>query len=300
MKNLFLLLCAAAVAAQAHVVSMSSGDFRINGATATYRLSIPVYEVADLKDPGKALLDNIRFEGGQLLEHSCREEQQNLICTAKYLFNGDVDELKVTCRFAALTVPNHVHLFRATKADGKTDQAFFDLSFTETTLTFRPPTQVEIFLKATTDGIRRGLLGFTSVLFLFAIAVVAQDRKQFLILSGILIAVELLLTAIPTVSLSPKFLESAAALSTAYLAVEKLLVPNAGQRWLVVAILGVFHGLLFRFFNPESSAGFTAGLFVANLVWLAPAALARFVPAKPLAILLALVGTFWFGYRLLF
>ncbi len=296
--TLFFIL--AARAAQAHVVSMSSGELKINGATAVYELRMPRYEIADLKTPEQTLFDNIRFDGGHLLEHQCREDQQSLTCTGKYLFNTDVDELKVSCRFAAVTVANHVHVFRATKADGKSDQAFFDVTFTETTLTFRPPTQAELFLKAATEGVRRGLIGFTTILFLFAIAVVAQDRKQFLTLCGILIAVELVLATVPTVNLSTKFLESAAALSTAYLAVEKLLVPNAGQRWLVVAILGIFHGLLFRFFNAEASPGFAAGLFVSNLVWMIPASLARFAPAKPLAVALAAIGAFWFCYRLLY
>jgi hypothetical protein len=121
-----------------------------------------------------------------------------------------------------------------------------------------------------------------------------------LTLAAILVAVEVLLVSVPTIRLSPKFLEAAAALSTAYLAVEKLLVPQAGQRWLVVAILGVFHGLLFRFFNPESQSGFATGLLAANLLWLGPAALARFLPVKPVAILLALLGTLWFVYRLMF
>jgi len=287
--------------AQAHVVSMSSGDLRINGATAIYELRIPFYEVADLKDGAKtALLEHIHFAGGKMLDSRCREEQQNLVCTARYLFEKDVDELRVQCRFPSITVPNHVHVFRATKADGKTDQAFFDFALTEANLTFRPPTAAELFLRASIEGVRRGLLGFTTVLFLFALAVVADDRKQFLTLAAILVAVEVLLVSIPTIRLSPKFLEAAAALSTAYLAVEKVLVPKAGQRWLVVAILGVFHGLLFRFFNPESQGGFAAGLLAANLVWLGPAALARFLPVKPAAILLALVGTLWFVYRLLF
>jgi hypothetical protein len=287
--------------AHAHVVSMSSGDLRINGATATYELRIPLYEVADLKDAGrKTLLESIQFGGGRMLESNCREEQQNLVCTARYLFEKDVDELRVQCRFPSITVPNHVHVFRATKADGKTDQAFFDLTLTEANLTFRPPTAAELFLRASIEGVRRGLLGFTTVLFLFALAVVANDRKQFLTLAAILVAVEVLLVSVPTIRLSPKFLEAAAALSTAYLAVEKLLVPQAGQRWLVVAILGVFHGLLFRFFNPESQIGFATGLLAANLLWLGPAALARFLPVKPVAILLALLGTLWFVYRLMF
>jgi hypothetical protein len=283
-----------------HVVSMSNGELKISGATATYDLRMPSYEVSGIKDAEKVLFDNIHFGNGQLLEHSCFTEQDTLHCTGKYLFNTEVDELRIKCTFAAVTVPNHVHIFRATKATGAVDQSFFDIAYTEANLTFRPPTAGELFLKAGVEGTKRGFTGLTTVLFLFALAVVAKDRKQFLTLCGILIAVELTMATVPSVNLSPKFLEAAAALSTAYLAIEKLLVPEAGQRWLVVAILGLFHGLFFRFFNPDLNPGFSAGLLLANLVWMGPAALSRFLPAKPMAIVLALIGTFWFVYRIVY
>jgi hypothetical protein len=294
------VLTLAAAPLFAHVVSMSNGELRINGATAVYDLRMPTYEVSGIKDAEKILFDNIHFNDGQLLEHSCVTEQDMLHCTGKYLFNTDVDELKIRCTFAAVTVPNHVHIFRATKATGAADQSFFDIAYTEATLTFRPPTAGELFLKAGVEGAKRGLTGLTTILFLFALAVVAQDRKQFLTLCGILVVVELTMATVPSMNLSPKFLEAAAALSTAYLAIEKLLIPEAGQRWLVVAILGLFHGLFFRFFNPDLNPGFSAGLLLANLVWIGPAALLRFLPAKPLAIVLAVIGTFWFVYRIVY
>ena len=47
---------------------------------------------------------------------------------------------------------------------------------------------------------------------------------------------------------APRFVEAAAALTVAYLAVEILLLPEAGARWLVAGVLGVFHGLYFHLF----------------------------------------------------
>lgn len=286
---------------------MSNGELRINGAIATYELKMPQYEVAEMKSPGDTLFDNIKFNGARLLEKHCSTIGDSLQCTARYIFNEDVKELGITCKFAAVTAPNHVHIFRATKATGETEQAFFDLSFTETQMKFRPPTAGEFFLKASVEGFRRGISGLTTALFLLAIAMVASDRKQFLLLTSVLVMVELTAASTLSVRLSPKFLEAAAALSTAYVAIEKLLLPKAGQRWLVVGILGVFHGLFFRFFAVEltgvpSTLGFAAGLLVANLVWMIPAGLARFLPHRGQQILTAmlfLAGTFWFVFRIL-
>lgn len=286
---------------------MSSGELRIDGAVATYELRMPLYEVTHLPAPGDTLFDSIRFAGGRLVEKQCSTSAEWLQCTGKYLFGSDVKELGVTCRFASVTVPNHVHLFRAVKATGESEQRFFDSTLVETNLTFRPPSTGEYFLRAMVEGFRRAIAGLTTALFLFAIALVAQDRKQFLLLAGILAAVELATASFAPTQLSPKFLEAAAALSTAYVAIEKILVPAAGQRWLVVAILGIFHGLFFRFFAVELSgvssiAGFAAGLLCANLAWMLPASLLRLLPStgqRVVTWMLVLAGTFWFGYRIL-
>ena len=286
---------------------MSNGELRINGAVATYELRMPLYEVAQLPNAGETLLDNIQFTGGRLLEKQCSTGAEWLQCTGKYLFSADVGELTVTCRFPSVTVANHVHMFRAIKATGESEQRFFDSTQTESTLTFRPPTAGEFFLRVLVEGFRRAITGLTTALFLCAIAMVANDRKQFLLLAAILTAVEVATAAAAPTRLSPKFLEAAAALSTAYIAIEKILVPAAGQRWLVVAVLGVFHGLFFRFFAVELSgapsiAGFATGLLCANAAWMLPAGLLRYLPQQGQRIvtwLLVLAGTFWFGYRIL-
>ncbi len=286
---------------------MSNGELRISGAVATYELRMPLYEVAQLPNAADTLFENIRFANGRLIEKRCETTAEWLQCTGKYLFSTDVNELTVACRFPSATVINHVHMFRAIKASGESEQRFFDSTQTEATLTFRPPTSGEFFLRAQVEGFRRAIAGLTTALFLFAIAMVAKDRKQFLLLAAILTAVEVVTASVAPTKLSPKFLEAAAALSTAYIAIEKILVPTAGQRWLVVAILGVFHGLFFRFFAIELSGaasitGFATGLLFANAAWMLPAGLLRKLPQtgkRVVTWMLVFVGTFWFGYRIL-
>ncbi|MDW8263827.1 MAG: hypothetical protein RMJ52_00690, partial [Gemmataceae bacterium] len=102
----------------------------------------------------------------------------------------------------------------------------------------------------------------------------------------------------------------AAALTVAYLAAEILLLPAAGQRWLVAGVLGLFHGLYFGTFVRTSgySAGYVllgAALTEAALVALLGLGywrLARFqlplVLSRAAASLLLAVGLVWFGARM--
>ena len=52
------LALAAAPALYAHVVSISTGEIRLDGPTAVYELRIPMYEAARAANPQTALLDH--------------------------------------------------------------------------------------------------------------------------------------------------------------------------------------------------------------------------------------------------
>lgn len=47
-------------------------------------------------------------------------------------------------------------------------------------------------------------------------------------------------------------MRAAAALTVAYLAVEILLLPQAGARWAIAGVLGIFHGLFFHLFRQNT------------------------------------------------
>ena len=113
-----------------------------------------------------------------------------------------------------------------------------------------------------------------------------------------------------TFPLSPRFIEAAAALTIAYLAFEIVLLPHSSFRWLVVGVLGLFHGTYFSIFLAQSgynAATFLAGVALAELLLIAILALivtrlARFtwmrrvVPVA--ASMLLTVGVVWFFLRL--
>jgi hypothetical protein len=109
---------------------------------------------------------------------------------------------------------------------------------------------------------------------------------------------------------APRFVEAAAALTIAYLAVEVLLLPDAGQRWLVVGVLGLFHGLYLELFLRQTMFSpfyVLPGAFVTELGIIALLALVwnrirpwleAIRPEKVAAVLLLAFGLSWFFLRI--
>ena len=313
MKLFLLLTCPLTIAA--HMVSMSTGELKVDGNRAHYELRIPMYEVAHVHEPEHTLLDHIRFRSagawGTASARSCNDEQGTYVCTADYQFPAPVDELEVECTFPSVTVPNHVHLLRAYLGD-KSDQAVFDMGFTTAELRFRPPTVWETAVQALAAGFMRAAGGLAPLLFLASLVLAARSRRELLNLTAAFLAAECLACAIaPRISapLSPRFIEAAAALTIAYLAFEIILLPNSGLRWLVVGVLGLFHGAYFSIFLAESgyhAATFLCGVAAAEVLLIAVFALLlrqlarlawmkRAVPVA--AAMLLTAGLVWFFVR---
>jgi hypothetical protein len=109
---------------------------------------------------------------------------------------------------------------------------------------------------------------------------------------------------------APRFVEAAAALTLAYLAVEILWLGGAGGRWIVAGVLGAFHGLYFRMFLQGTGYGpgwVLAGALAAEGAALAALALvfawirrvARALhPVQVSAAAMLLFGVVWFMLRL--
>ena len=293
---------------------MSSGDLTVNGARAHYELRMPLYEVSHVTAPERTLLEQVRFAGGRMVAGNCRADAARAlyVCEADYEFAAAVDRVDVECTLAAVTVPNHVHLLRA-QMDGKQDQALFDISFTRATLRFRPPTAAEIALTQSGAGWMRALGGAAQLLFLAALVVAARSRRELLALASMFLAGQVAcVLAMPHVGWQPvpRFVEAAAALTVAYLAVEILLLPQAGARWAIAGVLGAFHGLYFHLFlqtTGYSAAWVLAGAALAEVAAISVLALvfsrvartARALrPVQVSASALLLFGLVWFAMRL--
>ena len=300
----------------AHMVSMSSGELKVEGSRAHYELRMPTYELVHVRDPQRTLLEHVRFKGAgswaKAANAQCHEDQDSYICEADYEFPAPVDTLIAECTLAAVTVPNHIHLLHAYLGD-KTDQAVFDLSFTSADIRFRPPTAFETAVRELAAGFMRAAGGMAPLLFLASLVLAARTRRElFILVASFLVAESLACGIAPRLALqlSPRFIEAAAALTIAYLAFEIVFLPNSGMRWLVVGVLGLFHGTYFSTFLVQSGyhvVTFLLGVASAELLLIAVFALifgglARFAwtrRAVPVAAsLLLTAGLIWFFVRL--
>jgi hypothetical protein len=303
-----------ALAAHAHVVSMSSGEITINGARAHYELKMPLYEVAHVQDPARNLPAHIHFAGATMIDSLCGPDpaHNSYVCNADYSFATPVDRLDVDCTFPSITVPNHVHMLRA-QLNGKNDQAVFDSAFPHATLLFRPPTPMEIAATQTGAGAVRALDGAVQVLFLAALALAGRTRRELLALAGMFVGGQVLAAlAMPHIAWQPalRFVEAAMALALAYLAVEILLLPTAGSRWAMAGVLGIFQGLYFDAFLRNTGYSpllVLAGATLAEVLGIAILALflsqlnrvaKALRPVQVEAAALLVIGMAWFFLRL--
>lgn len=312
------IVAALATPLTAHMMSMSSGELQVRGDRAEYRLRMPLYEISHVKDPEKTLFEHFRLYDGRteakLIKHLCEADsaQDAYLCRAEFQFPAAVKKLEVECAYAAVTVPNHVHLLHAER-DGLSDQAIFDFSYTRLPLNFTPPGRAAMAFSQVWAGVLRAAGGLAQLLFLLALAMAARGRRELIALAGAFLAAECasaLYIAYGSWSPAPRFVEAAAALTVAYLAVEILLLPEARHRWAVAAVLGVFHGFYFGIFLRDSRmhpAPVLAGVLVTELAvlglfaWLLARlerAAARLRPIRAGAGALLLVGMAWFFLRL--
>ena len=318
MKILLPLLILAGLPLDAHVMSMSTGDIAVQGNRAHYELRMPVYEIADLKNPEPALFEHIHFstagQEGRITQRACHADmaEGSYICTADYEFPVAVDRLDVDCTLYQVTVPNHVHLLRAQK-EGKSDQAILDFSFSKAQIRFDPPTAVETFFTQTGAGFVRALGGLAQILFLATLALAARSRRELGALAGMFLLGQIATAMIaPRTNWepAPRFVEAATALTIAYMAVEILALPQAGKRWLIAGALGVFHGLYFALFLRTSEfhpAYVLTGAAIGEMLLIAVFAYgfsrigrvaAGLRPVQVSAGVLLAIGMFWFFLRL--
>lgn len=252
-SRVFALLTIAAPA-WAHVVSMSTGELRIDGPLADYELRIPMVEVAQMANPA-SILDHIRFDGGHRTSAKCADEDRTYVCHASYEFETLVPErLGVECTIFEVTVPNHVHWLHAVRG-ANSDQEVFDQAFPRQELRFRPPSRIETFARQFGLGFLRAATNWIGLLFLLGLAIAAP--RAILPFVFFLIGEALAILIGPRIPspLAPQFLEAAMALTVTYLAVEILMATEAKHLAWIAGILGLFHGLSIAGFPMPFSVG---------------------------------------------
>ena len=300
------------------MVSISSGTLDVEGNRARYEVRMPWYEVEYMENPQADLFRSFHLRRGSEeapgRDIACRHDRADdlYVCQDGFEFPDEITALEVECTFYAVTIPNHVHILKARRGE-TTDEAVFDLTATRAELNFIPPTWWDLLAREGGAGARRAVAGLASLLFLVAMVIAGRTDREFAALVLMFLAGQALsCLLLPVVGWrpAPRFVEAAAALTIAYLAVEVLLLPQAGQRWVVVGVLGLFHGLYLALFLRESAfvawrvlgGAMFADLLALGLLGLAwrrlraPAAALRVVPVT--AALLLAFGLGWFFWRL--
>jgi len=299
-RSSFLLLLSAA-ALHAHVVSMSTGELRVDGPTATFELRMPLYEVAHAAHPETELLAHIHFAGAKLTHSSCHVEDAAYVCRGEYEFARlPKDSLDVECTLYQVTVPNHVHLLTAMRG-ANTDQVVFDQRFPGGAVRFHPPSRAETIGRESAAGAARSLQSAAGVLFLIGLALAARSKTEAVTIAVVFLVAEWAarpLGPLLPVTLSVRFLEATLALTVAYLAVEVLLLPEGRSRWMIVAVLGLCHGLSFAGFPATYLSG--ASLVQAVVLVMLATGVLRMPRSwlRPAAALLLAAALGWFVLRL--
>ena len=239
-------------------MSMSNGELRLDDASATLEVRIPLYEVAGLEDPQQSVLGAFRLLYQEMevpaQDPACRDADADYVCTARFAFPEPPDAVDVECRLPETTVPNHVHVLRAVRGD-YAEQKVFDFTTNQAEIRFRPPSAWDLLRSEAWAGATRVLIGPAQLLFLLALAIAARSRSELAGTGAAFLAAQAVIAAVAASQgwrPPPRFVEAAGALTIAYLAVELLLLPAAGARWLVAGGMGAFHGLYFGVFLLQS------------------------------------------------
>ena len=177
----------------------------------------------------------------------------------------------------------------------------------------RKASALETALRESTAGFMRAAAGLAPLLFIASLVLAARTWRELLALTASFLIAETLACVLAprfAATLPPRFIEAAAALTIAYLAFEIILLPHSRLRWLVVGVLGLFHGAYFSLFLTESGyhlPTFLGGVAIAELLLIAVFAVIvkqlvrlrwmhRAVPVSASALLVT--GVVWFFVRL--
>ena len=296
-------------------MSASQGALTLDGSEVRYELRMPLHETAALDAPEKALLAAFRVrsaDGGPPAASSgnCAPDPAEgmYVCHASFNFAQPPRSVRASCDYHAVIAPNHVHILRSGEA-AMARRTMFDIVSPQAEIRFAPPSRAEIFRAQCSAGARRAAVSPALLLFLLALALSARTPREALRIAAAFLAVELSAAAAYQAlgrPLPARFVEAAAALTIAYLAVEMLLLPKAGKRWLVAGGMGLFHGLFLGGFLYRAELrplDFLSGAALCETALLAALCAVRLKTfnrrAEQLAALLLLViGLGWFLIRL--
>ncbi|MGO9711742.1 MAG: HupE/UreJ family protein [Polyangiaceae bacterium] len=321
------LLALFARPAEAHVVGVSRGEYRIAGSEVRAVLTFARAELAAASPPldAPAVLAgfDVRGDGAACtpaLDAATTTEADGMILDAHWTCPRPFARVTIEMKLLASLAPGHRHVVRAQAGDATIDDVLYakhpvlDASFESA-----PPRSR--FVSFVGMGIEHILTGFDHLLFLLGLVLVARGVRSLVgVVTAFTVAhsITLALAATGVWAPSARIIEPAIALSIAYVGAENLLLRDTSKRWRLAFAFGLVHGFGFagalraialpRAEVPVALVGFNVGVELGQLVVLAGVlpvvALLRQRPwfeargVKGLSAAIALVGLVWFFQRL--
>lgn len=284
---LLLALCASL---DAHSISVSTSEAKLDGQSLTLQLRMPRYEAEHI--PASGLAASIKFNDATLTSTECKQVDAELLCDLAYQFKtvpGELIEANVT--LARVTVPNHVHIMRFNRG-ATLRQAVFDRTFENERIDLHEVGKVELWWRA-------ARMGFTQLLYQpILILLLLLITRPLSYLAGAAAAFFIVLP--DRFYAPPGFFELATAISLTYLAIEHLWFPDASAKWAVVAAIGALEGaalaVVARPSGPGAVAFGTGNLLAAFSVTLIAARFSRNIPAPQMRYVLwglTALGALW-------
>jgi predicted PurR-regulated permease PerM len=251
----FILL---ASLAQAHSISVSTSEAKLEGKNLSLNIRLPRYEVEHLPEAGLAAA--FRFTGTRLEASQCKPVENELLCELNYTFPElPSEKLEAQVTLARITVPNHVHIMKLSRGPVNR-QAVFDRTFEQEQIDFHELARTEVWWRA-------ARMGFTQLLY--QPILVALLLILFLPLPYIAGATAAFLIVLPDkFYATPGFFELATAISLSYIAIEHLFFPKAEGKWIVAAVIGAIEGTALAILARPTGQGavaFGAGNLIAAL-----------------------------------
>ncbi len=234
----------------------------------------------------------------------------------RYTLSGDRSELQVCSRLHELMTPSHTALVKIT-GHVRMQQAVLDARRPAAHIS--APTRGVVAAGFLLLGMRHIFTGYDHLLFLVGLLLLggaALDLVKIVTSFTVAHSITLALATLGWVSLAPRFVESAIALSICYIAAENILFASASRRWIITFFFGLVHGFGFSavlrelelprpslasslvFFNLGVEVGQVA---IVLLMLPLLALLARSVQRRKIVMALSgailAVGGFWFVER---
>lgn len=163
----------------------------------------------------------------------------------RYRLPEDRHGLRVRSRLHEVTTASQVALAKITAGAG-IQEAVLDGSRPEAL--FSAPTRAAQAANFLWLGIRHIFTGYDHVLFLVGLLLLGGTALELVkIVTSFTVAhsITLALATLGWVSLAPRFVESAIALSICYIAAENILSPTVAHRWIISFFFGLVHGFGF-------------------------------------------------------